>query len=470
MHRMPRGLSRAVLFALLAALIASGAFVINRVQAGVFTAPNQGASSAQWSGSIVVQNHGQSPATVVINFYSTTGVLVKSYPLPSPIPSKGTIAVDTESIGDLPNGFSGSAVVSANQPVSTVLQGFDSTNPAVNRTLYDGFTDGALSVYVPAISNAYADQTSLLAVQNVDNTPASVSIRYFERFTGQQSAIITDTIPPNASHFYDSSALPAAQTLAAPWTGAALLQSTGGRIVAAVHQPYLSSNKAVAFEGTAAVGTEVYLPSALYLYAPQQQTSFIAVQNTQANPIDAAVTFYNRDGSVSGTAGGQIQGFQKQSWNPGSAGIGAEFNGSAVVRASGPIAVAVNIGSATDLSLAYTGQLQGTTKQALPYIRWSPSSNQKGWRTYVAVMNVDQTLPADITLRYYDTDGSLTFANTITNVAPNTKANHNPGMFIGDSTFIGTIEIQATRSVIGLVNAITVDNSLAESYTSIAIP
>ena len=471
MLRLPRVTSLVVFAIVTIALVAAGVTLFgNRAQAGLDPAPMQGATSALWSGSIIIQNHGTDPATVVVNFYSTSGILVKSHSLPSPIPAKGTAAVDTEAIGDLPNGFAGSAVVSANQPVSATFQGFDVTNPDINRTLYTGFADGANTVYVPAVSNAYADQTSILAVQNIDSVPATVNILYFERFTGGQSATVTDTIPANSSHYYDSGSLPGGQQLPPPWSGAALIQSTGGRVVAAVHQPYLSTNKAVAFEGTASAGTTVYLPSALYLYAPQQQTTYIAVQNTQATPITVTITFYNKDGFVAGTVGGAMQGYQKQSWNPGSAGIGAGYNGSAVVTATGPVAVVANIGSITDVSLAYTGQASGTLRQALPYVRWAPDSDSKGWRTYIAVMNVDASLPADITLRYYDTNGSLSHTATITNVAPNTKANHNPSIFIGNGLFIGTVEVQATRSVIALVNAMTVDGSLAESYTSLPIP
>ena len=455
---------------LFAIIIGASVTFWGRAQAGVDAAPAQGATTALWSGSILVQNNGTGPATVVVNFYSTAGVLVKSYTVPSPVPPKGTVSVDTEAIGDLPNGFSGSAVVSSNQPVNATFQGFDVTNPSINRTLYNGFTDGSNTAYVPAISNAYADQTSMLAVQNVDSTPAAVTIKYFERFTGAQSAVVTDTIPANSSHFYDSAKLPGGQQLAPPWTGAALVQSTGGRIVTAVHQPYLSNNKAVAFEGTASAGAEVYLPSALYEYAPQRQTSFIAVQNTQANPVTVTLTFYSREGTVAGTVSGDIAGYQKQSWNPGSAGIAAGFNGSAVVRATGPVAAVVNIGSATDLSLAYTGQSRGTLRQALPYVRWAPSSDLQGWRTYIAVMNVDGSLPADVTIRYYDQNGSLVQAPSITGVAPNTKANHNPGVFVGDAGFTGTVEIEASRTVVALVNAIRVDGSEAESYTSLPIP
>jgi len=52
-------------------------------------------------------------------------------------------------------------------------------------------------------------------------------------------------------------------------------------------------------------------------------------------------------------------------------------------------------------------------------------------------------------------------------VAPNTKVNHNPGMFVGDGPFVGSIEIEGTGQVLGLVNAITVDGTQAESYTSL---
>lgn len=446
---------------------AAGAFW-TRSQGAVDAAPG-GATTALWSSNIIIRNDGTSPATVVVNFYSTTGVLVKSYPLPEPIPPKGEYALDTESVADLPNGFAGSAVVSASQPVSATFLGQDVTNPSINRTLYNGFTSGSDTVYVPAISNNYGDQTSMLAVQNVDPTPAQVTIRFLERFSGAQTALVSVTVPANSSQFIDAANLPGGQRLPAPWTGAALLQATGGRVVAAVHQPYLSSNRAVAFEGTSGVGNTVYLPSALYQYGSQGQTTFIQVQNAQDRPITATVTFYNTNGSVAGSASGAIGPFQKQSWNPGSAAIAPNFNGSAVVKADGNIAAVANITSVTDLSLAYTGQLAGTTRQSLPFIRWASNFEPKGLRTYIAVMNTD-ALPADVVIKYYDKNGGLVQAPSFTAVPPNSKVNHNPGVFVGDAPFEGSVEIEASRTVIGLVNAITSDGTQAESYTSITIP
>ena len=449
-----------------------GSSLFSRALASVGAAPHAtSAAATAWSGSIILQNHGVEPANVLVNFYSPAGVLVKAHALTSPLPPKGSLSLDTAAIPDLPNGFAGSAVVSSSQPVSAVFIGFDAINPDIDRTIYTGYAEGSTSAYVPAISNAYADQTSTLVVQNVETGPITVSIRYYERFSGSLTATVNDTIPSSASHYYDSGNLPGPQQLPSGWSGAALVQSSGGRLVAAVHQPYLSSGKAVSFEALATVGNAVFLPSALLRYPPQMQTTFIAVQNTQASAVDVKITFYDRAGAAVGSVAGAIEGFRKQSWNPGSAGIAAGYIGSAVVQASGPVAAVVNIGSDTDLAMAYDGVPSGYTKVALPYVRWSPTNDPKGWRTYIAAMNVSQTTPAAITVRYYDASGSLVRSETLNNIAPNTKGNHNPGLFLGENgTFVGTVEIESSVPIAALVNAITVDGGSSASYTGVPIP
>ncbi|MCX6022882.1 MAG: hypothetical protein NTZ05_14370, partial [Chloroflexi bacterium] len=246
---------------------------------------------------------------------------------------KGSTTVDTDSITDLPAGFAGSAVVNAAQPVTAAYLSVDSGNAAMGRGIFSGSVTGANRVFVPAISNNYADQTSVMAVQNVDSGPVSVAIKFYDRFTGALSATVTDVIAPGASHYYDASSLPGAAQLPPPWTGSAVVEGSG-IVIAAVHQPYISANKVVGFEASTAAGMEQYLPSALFQYGPEQQTSFIAVQNTAANAVTATVTFYDRAGNPVGQAGGGIDGFRKVSWNPGSAGVPAGFTGSAIVRAS----------------------------------------------------------------------------------------------------------------------------------------
>ena len=448
----------------------SGLFAPQRALAGLMAQPAAGAAAGTWSGSIIIQNNGTQAANALVNFYSTAGVLVKSYPLPGTIPPKGSVAVETDSIIDLPDGFAGSAIISAGQPVSVVYLSMDRTSSVLGRGIFSGVASGANKLYIPSVSNNYADQTTTLAVQNVDAGAVGVTIRYYDRFTGALTATVGASIAPGASQFFDAAALPGPQQLPPPWSGAAVIEASG-MIAAVVHQPYQSANKVVGFEASAAAGVESFLPSALFQYAHQQQTSFITVQNTQAAPVTATVTFYDRSGNTAGQVGGTIEGFRRLSWNPGNAGVPSNFNGSAAVRASGPVVSVVNIGSASDLAMAYTGQPAGSVRQALPYVRWAPSTDAKGWRTFIAVMNVDQAVPAAVTLRYYDTNGSLVHTQVLSSIAPNAKGNHNPGLIVGQGgTFVGSVEIESTRPVVTVVNAITVDETLAESFTGSPLP
>ncbi|MCX6022881.1 MAG: hypothetical protein NTZ05_14365 [Chloroflexi bacterium] len=83
---------------------------------------------------------------------------------------------------------------------------------------------------------------------------------------------------------------------------------------------------------------------------------------------------------------------------------------------------------------------------------------------------MDQTTPADANVRYYDTNGTLVWSQALTGIVPNSKGNHNPGAFMGNQPFTGSVEIEASRPVVVAVNAITVDGALGESYTGSPIP
>lgn len=439
-------------------------------QAGFLAGPAQGpAATAQWSGSIVLRNDGAGPATVVLNFYGINGALIKSFTVPGTIPPKGTASVDTEAVPDLPPGFLGSAVVSSNQPISVTWVGYDPTNPVVNRTVYNGFIDGARTVFVPSVAVGYNDQTSTIAVQNTENTPTTITVRLFERFSGGLAAQFTDTLPPNSSHYYDAANLPAGIVLAPPWSGSALIESTSARLAVAVHQPRLSSQGASAFEGVAGGGTTVYFPSVLYLAGDRGFTTSLAVQNTSNAATNVETTFYNPNGTVAGVARQALGGFQRLNVTPASAGLPAGWSGAAIVRSAAAVA-AVATTNGVELSTAYPGAVAASRRASLPLIRWSPSSDPKGLRTTVEVMNADPSLAADITVRYYDQAGNLVNAPSFANVPPGGKVFHAAGEFVGDAAFNGTVEVEATRPVVALVSAASVDGASMETYTSMPIP
>lgn len=459
-----------VLLATLLATAVVGAGTVWQASAGFQAAPATGpAASAQWSGSMVLRNDGTAPATIVLNFYAADGALVKSYTVPGTIPPKGTTTVDTEAIPELPAGFLGSAVVSSNQPISATWLGFDAANPDVNRTLYNGFVEGARTVFMPSIASGYNDQTSTIAVQNTENSPANITVRLFERFSGALAAQFNDTIPANASHYFDVSNLPAGISLAPPWTGSALVESTGARLAVAVHQPRLSSAGASVFEGVAGGGTSVYFPSVLYLSGARAMTTNLSVQNTANAPANVDVTFYNPNGSPAGVGRVALGPYQKQNVTPATAGLPAGWSGSAIARSSVGIAAVANT-NGVELSTAYAGAVVASARGSLPLIRWAAPGDARGLRTTIEVLNVDPGLPADITIKYYDQAGALVNAPSFRNVPPAGKVTHSPGEFVGDGAFAGTVEIEASRGVVSVVSAVSVDGTSMETYSSMPIP
>lgn len=462
--------TRLLLAALLTTAVVGAASTVWQVQAGFQAAPATGpAASAQWSGSMVLRNDGTAPATVVLNFYAADGALVKSYTVPGTVPPKGTITVDTEAIPELPAGFLGSAVVSSNQPISATWLGFDPGNPEVNRTLYNGFVEGARTVFMPSISSGYNDQTSTIAVQNTENSPASITMRLFERFSGTLAAQFSDTLPANASHYYDVSNLPAGISLAPPWTGSALVESTGARLAVAVHQPRLSSAGASVFEGVAGGGTSVYFPSVLYLNGPRGMTTNLSVQNTANAPANVDVTFYNPNGTPAGVGRVALGPYQKQNVTPAAAGLPGGWSGSAIARSGVGIAAVANTNGA-ELSTAYAGAIVAAPRGSLPLIRWAAPGDARGLRTTIEVLNADPGLTADITIKYYDQGGTLVNAPAFRNVPPAGKVTHSPGEFVGDGAFNGTAEVEASRGVVAVVSAVSVDGASMETYSSMPIP
>src|SRR5687767_10651562 len=72
--------------------------------------PAAGAPGQSWTTTIAIQNLASVPSEAAVSYYSTSGVLLKKHPAGA-IPPKGTLYLDSNSVGELPANFAGSAVV-----------------------------------------------------------------------------------------------------------------------------------------------------------------------------------------------------------------------------------------------------------------------------------------------------------------------------------------------------------------------
>jgi hypothetical protein len=413
------------LFLLLAVVVVVGL-------AGILPAAAQGVKSRPYTSTITLQNPTGQEAAVQVLLYDGSG---NSYTYATTVAAHAAPVINLATVATTPalsGSFSGGMTITSDRPVVAINLMRDSASPNdYDMGIYSGFSSDQVGnmAYLPAMNNAYSDQTSILGVQNIEGTPNAITIRYYNRVGGTLSCTKTDTLPAYAGRQYDASTVSCdSGSLPVGWTGAAVV-TAAGKIATVVHQPYLTQNKAVDFEGSAAGAEKLYLPSAFQTYVGQ--TSNIAVQNVSPSTLSAVtVTFYSTAGAVVGYTRFENMGPNtKASTRPNAAtwwdsGVPVEgYIGSAIVTSpDGPVVAVVNITSVggANIAAAFNGVASGCANAAVPYVRWYSAST--AYRTYIAVQNVGE-VSTEVIADYYDRNGNLAGSASIASLAPGSKWN-----------------------------------------------
>ena len=435
-----------------------------------------GAYSTQFTTSVTYQNVGSGPATISLVFYSENSATPIPITLPELAPLAGT-SIYVGSIGDIGEGFKGSAVMSSNQPlVSTLVQVPKAGSGVSVRPMSNGFTSGNGYVLVPTVLKNKYDYTSIVSVQNVDSVVADFEL-IFVPVTGSPITIETQDVPVGATKYYDLGTI---STIPAGFNGSLQVFATKNEttdpalVVASAMELGLAGIGAYAFEGATDFSTLVYMPSALC--QKYNADSSYAVQNTTAAPIDVTVTYSN--GNVDGPhtlAAGAKKSFLGCEVNP------AGFIGSATITATGDI-VAMGKIYGGGLSTAFLGFSEGASKVALPYVRWTTDHWTDGTRqrSYIAIQNVGADLAAgEVVVNYYNNQGVLVGTETMPAIPTGGKVNstaenvapefgYNP-----DGTYGGSAIVQgppgSQLAVIVRVQTASGDLIVGEDYSGIPI-
>jgi hypothetical protein len=132
--------------------------------------------------SFSVQNTGIDPARFVVDYYDADGTRVTQDTIPD-VPAGASMAFHQDSQEGLPQGFSGSAVVTSDQSVRTViLKQVDKGNGVLSAGGDDGVTRGFSRVYLPLVYSRYGPDegwNTRLILQNVSSgTIACVRMTY----------------------------------------------------------------------------------------------------------------------------------------------------------------------------------------------------------------------------------------------------------------------------------------------------
>lgn len=447
-----------------------------------------GASTQAFTGSLSYQNPNSTMANVVVSFYAqSSGTVVASVPIT--VPAHGSGILSFGGVSGLGSSFAGSAVLSADQYMSTdVVEA--ATVAGYDRAIYAGAAsnDAATILYMPLISqNAFAQLTTF-SVQNADSVPVDVRVQYIYRDTGAVSKTVTiSALPVGSSKYLKSDTAPA--SLPAGFTGSAVVTATG-KIVASANNAFIVLNKIAAYEGFSVGSNKVFLPSAQCNYGGGLQTTFWAIMNTSlASTTYITMTYYDVAGAQMVTQTVKnvaITPGKKFNTNPCADGMPAKFLGSAVVESTGPGIVALVNSSTASASAPlyntiYDGIGTGWNKGAFAYIRWSNvlPNVATDWKTYIACQNVG-TNPLTATVKYYSFAGvQKGSTQTFTNIGPNIKFNTNAnaaGAFtsgtLASGKFDGAVEISADGSnLLGCVIQATANSGgAAAAYNAVAVP
>ncbi|MFZ5917804.1 MAG: hypothetical protein ACOYZ7_12765 [Chloroflexota bacterium] len=436
---------------------------------GANVALAQSAKDASWVVSVTYQNVGTEAATITVNFYAEgSATAIPFNPLQGI--GDGTLAAGAGasfyigSVSGISDGWRGSAVMSADQPlVATVVQ-FSQDAGFKMRLLSNGFQSGDASeqyLVATVLLNKFG-RTTVFSVQNTENSAIDATINFYDADNnGALASTITHEIPAQSSKYIDmsNSADTGLSSSLTSFNGSAIITAefvSGGaaNVVAAASEYYTTRPVAANFEGVplSKAATTVYLATGLC--ERYGLDTYYAVQNASLTPGEDAfieVTYRDTNGNTVATDGRyEIGPGQKKSivtCSPSDSTDMSNFTGSAVINsynaatgttagapivAIGKAQTSANAGTSTtaDAFTAFLGEPAGVSKIAVPFIRWASdanfiASNPGKQRTYIAIQNLgSSTVKVNVT--YKDRNGSTVGSTQTLTIAGYAKANSDP--------------------------------------------
>lgn len=386
------------------------------------------AYTAAFTTSITYQNVGTSAANIVFSFYNENSGTEITYS-PAPLAQGAGGSVFVGNLNQISAGFSGSAVMSSDQPVVATLVQISSDTAVKNRPLSNGFSSGSSSVLLASVLKNRFNTTSRFSIQNAHSTPVDVTIEIFnaDNPTAPPITVTHDDLPVGAAKYFDMGTL--AQVTSSTFNGSAVVTgveantSTPANIVGTAMELSTTGSAVSAFEGIPAGANTVYMPSALC--QAFGATSFYAIQNTSSSSTASVTVTYsdNKTETASIAPGAKASINTCSTQTPG-------YSGSATITSTGGPIIVIGKVSGSGISSAFLGATSGAERLSLPYVRFTSNASFNSGsrqRAFIAIQNVGAPLSAgDVVLSYVDRNGKLIATHTLGAMATGAKLNSNP--------------------------------------------
>jgi hypothetical protein len=354
---------------------------------------------------LVLQNVGSSTTTQLeIWFYDSPTDSTPTIVPRQNINPGGSQEVSISSLDAIANGFIGSAIVVADQPIAGVAM--VERNDLYRLMIYRAVSHGHESMLLPRISRNAQGWNSIMAVQNVGNAMADIEITYVSS-SGEITHVIEQGIAPGAMYAVDAIYI---SELGDSFTGWAQITSNGGTITAMALEEQSNRDVGAAYNAVA-LGPQLLL-------SPRQQKdvdgwySNTILVNDIGSEVNFSMDYVDQLGASiwmdDNTIGSDILIYDTADLS----GIPAGFNGGLFVSADQPL-VGLATWNKPDQKVGDTyaaaGLISGTASKIIfPY---APHSESNLLSTELSIQN-SGTETAEVTLKFVDKNGNVVYTLT----------------------------------------------------------
>jgi hypothetical protein len=316
---------------------------------GVSMSPSQAQKLNPYSSALSVQNMSGVVANITLTYYNPDGTVSGT----APDTLNPNEAKSYPTLPNLTAGFSGSAVISSDQPLAAISNlNHTSSGTVVARDVFPGSPNGANTVYLPLLASKLGavSNDTWFSIQNAGGSVATVNIVYSDCATGNPAPL---TIQPGAAATVNN----APETCHTSHAFSGTVTSDQPVVVVVVQEkpysvPAYPNGVMFAYSGLTNSGsTSQIFP--VVTFNNSGNRSGIQVQNTTATSSDITIAYTPYPPALGGTGtactekftvgGNQSVTFGWPTWGvtipPGYAGIsdcvrGQRFIGSALISAN----------------------------------------------------------------------------------------------------------------------------------------
>ncbi len=297
-------------------------------------APIVMAKLGPWNTRMAIQNAGNEPANVTIQFVSG-GTVVATQTI-SNLPAGASAVVDQYDNPAL-NNFNGSAIITGTQPLAVTVDEYRTTGGLLVSYTALPLSKASTTLYMPGYINAYGPWTTDFTIVNTANAAASVQIQFSNAQT------LNCTVPANGSLYLN----PAVGIyggctggpLASNFYGAATVNSTQPIVIAYnIANTLGPGNLAIGYTAVHPddTGTKMAVPLIENQYGGGKWTTTFSVQVIGGGTANLTLTYTGNTGTY--TWSGQV--IDAKTFNQLSDGhIPAGFLGSVTITSDKPLAV-----------------------------------------------------------------------------------------------------------------------------------